>query len=432
MPAHENAPPSAGEQPSWNWHETPLSELHAVGVPTHEGTVDASVPESVGPLASPPASVGAASVAASVDASDTVASPSASGVSASVDDASVSFVDPESSGAASSGSSVPDSQLQANDANESARRRAGRERRWAIDISDLGPWRTGSPRKVDAAQQNTIPTFPSSRVRALLGGTMSNALPSSWNLPESLRRRVGKTAGKQRLISEEGHLLVILHAIPRPDEHGARVAHFFHRDPSGTWQSFPKDFGRGIAALRGHVELFSEVAESFDDRLEVAHSADDWFALLRELAPFVRTSKNLMKVLEELRTVVGPEPEIIAARDKAADVERTAELVHQWASQGLDYSIAKSNEEQARLSEFISRSSHRLNLLAAATLPITAIGSAFGVNLVSGVESAYAPWLFWGLGALAMLLGLAIRAGMPTPPPALIERPRSVQMGIRK
>lgn len=245
---------------------------------------------------------------------------------------------------------------------------------------------------------------------------MSNLLPTGWNLPESIQRRVGKTAGKQRIIAEEGHFLVILHGLPDAKNHVSRTAHFFHRDPTGAWQSFPKDFGRGAAALRGHVERFHDVVETFDDRLEVASTADDWFALLREIGPVLRTTKNLMKVLEDLRTAVGPEPDLIAARDRAADVERTAELVHQWASQGLDYSIARSNEEQAKLSDFISRSSHRLNMLAALTLPLTAVGSFFGVNLASGIETSLAPSLFWGIGTASLAIGLAIRVSMPVPP----------------
>lgn len=245
---------------------------------------------------------------------------------------------------------------------------------------------------------------------------MSNLLPTGWNLPDPIRRRVGKTAGKQRIIAEEGHLLVILHALPDPKHHGVRLPHFFHRDPSGNWVSFPRELGRGGAALRGHVDAFHDLVETYDDRLEVASSADDWFNLLREIGPVVRTTKNLLKVLEELRTTVGPDADVIAARDRAADVERTAELVHQWASQGLDYSIAKSNEEQAKLSDFISRSSHRLNMLAALTLPLTAVGSFFGVNLASGIETSLAPSLFWGVGTASLAVGLAIRTSMPAPP----------------
>lgn len=245
---------------------------------------------------------------------------------------------------------------------------------------------------------------------------MSNSLPTNWNVPDSLRRRVGKGAGRQRLIAEEGHVLVVLHGLPKSTDHASRVPHYFHRDPLGNWQCFPKDNGRGSAALRAHVESFHEAIETFDDRLEVATSADDWFELLRELSPFVRATSAMTKVLEELRTLVGPEPDVIAARDRAVDVERTTELVHQWATQGLDYTIAKSNEEQARLSEFISRSSHRLNLLAAATLPLTAVGSFFGVNLANGLETRFAPGLFWLVGCASLAVGLAIRGSMPAPP----------------
>ncbi len=57
-----------------------------------------------------------------------------------------------------------------------------------------------------------------------------------WKLPERITVRLGKTSyGKQRTIYEEGHLLLILHQPPEPNEKHPRVQVFW-RKPTGEWQ----------------------------------------------------------------------------------------------------------------------------------------------------------------------------------------------------
>jgi hypothetical protein len=251
---------------------------------------------------------------------------------------------------------------------------------------------------------------------------MAAPLPSTWSVPETLQRRVGTGPGKQRLIAEDGHILIVLHALPNADDPTKRDARYFWRDRTGSWRSSHAPADPTIGPLRNHVETFHQTAESFEERIEQADSADDWFGLLHDLAPFARTARNMARVLQELREQLGPDTDVIAVRDRAVDVERAADLVHTWAAQGLEYTIARSNEEQARLSDYISRASHRLNLLAAFTLPLTAFGSLLGMNLESGIERALTPWLFWGAAAFCVLLGLAVRASLPSPPERLIQQ----------
>ena len=43
-------------------------------------------------------------------------------------------------------------------------------------------------------------------------------IPQGWELPEAIRQRLGKTVGKQRLMEEDGHLLLLLHRAPRPED----------------------------------------------------------------------------------------------------------------------------------------------------------------------------------------------------------------------
>ena len=53
-------------------------------------------------------------------------------------------------------------------------------------------------------------------------------IPPTWNLPEAIRVRLGQsTYGRQRAIVEEGHLLLVLHKPPGPDDRGREVCFAF-------------------------------------------------------------------------------------------------------------------------------------------------------------------------------------------------------------
>jgi len=98
-------------------------------------------------------------------------------------------------------------------------------------------------------------------------------LPLEWEIPGPLRARVGaRTAGRQRALAAEGHLVLVLHRAPGPDDN-ERSAAFFWRAPDGRWQSTP-DAG-GLAALRRHLHEYA----ALEDRLE-AHQREHQRALL--------------------------------------------------------------------------------------------------------------------------------------------------------
>jgi len=103
---------------------------------------------------------------------------------------------------------------------------------------------------------------------------------------------------------------------------------------------------------------------------------------------------------------------LISLRDMANDIERSVELVHADAKNGLEYTIAKRTEEAADLSERIAKSGHRLNLLAALFFPVTAVGTMFGMNLTHGLEDAAAPLMFWVVLVLAFAVGFFVRSSI--------------------
>jgi hypothetical protein len=240
---------------------------------------------------------------------------------------------------------------------------------------------------------------------------MKTILPKGWAVPKRFHERLGERAGRQRAMVDSGHLLLVLHAPP-----GARraegQARFFWRDAGGAWRS--SSLGGGPGALRGHVKDFEDAVEALEARARGADDAQSFFTVLRAAVPLLRTARNLHRALQEARDAVD-DKELITLRDRAGDVERALDLLVSEARDGLDFTIAHRAEAQARTQATLAQDSHRLNQIAAMFLPITALASIFSMTLRSGLETTWAPWLFWAIVVAGVLLGLAMRGRPPAP-----------------
>lgn len=243
---------------------------------------------------------------------------------------------------------------------------------------------------------------------------MAKLIPSTWqDFPAVLAARFGRKAGKQRTMMHEGHLVVVVHLSPKASELERRAA-IFWRDPSGAWKACGEAQG-GFAGLRGVVEVYMKEAAELESEVERAKQASDYFRILQEAAPRARSSRGLHRALQEARDLSKNDVELISLRDLAYEVERTFELVQQDAKAGLDFTVARRAEEQAELQDRIAKSSHRLNLIAALFLPISALGGVFGANLSHGLETLGAPYLFWAFVAAALLIGILVRSTVAAP-----------------
>lgn len=240
---------------------------------------------------------------------------------------------------------------------------------------------------------------------------MGKVIPSTWEgLPEVISARFGDQAGRQRAMFHEGHLVLVTHVVPGPDEI-ERHAALFWRKPDGTWKAAGKAKG-GLNALKDHLAAYRERVVELERKVDEAKRAADYFAALNAIAPVLRSARHLHKTLQEAREAVPKDAALIALRDAACEIERTAELIQSDAKAGLDFTIAKRSEEQAELAEHIAVSSHRLNLIAALFLPVSAIGAVFGVNLTHGLEQAGKPWLFWSFVVVSFVVGWLVRSSI--------------------
>ena len=170
-------------------------------------------------------------------------------------------------------------------------------------------------------------------------------LPPGWQVPQEFRTRLGASVGCQRPMRADGHLLLVLHAPPKPEDQ--------------------------IAAL--------------DRQEEEARTADAYFGVLEQLTPIHRAVQNLYQVLQEARNMCPDYRDIIDVRDRAYVIERTADLLFSGTKNSLDFIVAKRAEEQVHASHRMAAAAHRLNILAAFFFPIITLTTIFGVDVATMV-----------------------------------------------
>jgi hypothetical protein len=252
-----------------------------------------------------------------------------------------------------------------------------------------------------------MPLTPARRSISVFG--MNSPIPTAWDVPAIFRSRLGERAGRQRMMAADGHLLMVLHKVPQPGDANREFA-IFWRNPKGDWLS--TETGSGLGALNAYFDQWRQAVDRIDDQLQQAPSAEVFFEALQNTTPLLRTIRNTYRTLQEAREEIPEARAILLARDEAGELERAIDLQHNDAKNGMEFMIARQAEEQARHAHQLVVAGHRLNLIIALFLPLTAIGSVFGMNLAHGLENSYVPWLFWGLLVMALLIGLVLMAGL--------------------
>jgi Mg2+ and Co2+ transporter CorA len=243
---------------------------------------------------------------------------------------------------------------------------------------------------------------------------LKSILPPAWKVPERFKSRLGEGVGRQRPMAADGHLLLVLHAPPGPDDL-ERSGRLFWRDADGQWKS--NTLGSGVQSLKNHLHEFADRIDKLDDRLESSRRAAEYFTLLQEIAPLHRTTRHMHAVLQQAREMLPDDREVISLRDRAGDLERAVELLHTDAKNALDFKVAQESETQSQRAYELAVSAHRLNLLAAIFLPIAALSSIFGMNVTEPLKSWDSPTTFWIVLAIGILSGVVLTA-------ALGRRPR--------
>ena len=111
-------------------------------------------------------------------------------------------------------------------------------------------------------------------------------------------------SGRQRAMEAEGHLVMVLHQVPKADEADRRAGYFW-RKPTGEWVSDAR--GPALARLKELIEGYNEAQLALDAAHDKAETATDWHAILARVIPLKRASRNLYETLQSARKAI---PEI--------------------------------------------------------------------------------------------------------------------------
>ncbi|MEK7952603.1 hypothetical protein [Luteolibacter soli] len=231
-------------------------------------------------------------------------------------------------------------------------------------------------------------------------------IPKSWELPESIRRRLGDAAGRQRLMDEDGHLLLILHQPPEPEDDEVRKAVLIWGQPTGEWKSSPE--GGGLAALDAHMESYAKTIHALDTAVEAAKSPRQYFDIMKHVNPLLRATRNMLAVMQEARDARPDERRLINFRDRAVDLDRAIDLVATDAKDGMEFALAENTEEQSRFAHEAAIEARKLNRLVATFFPLATLVAIFGMSPPEEVIKAPGFWLVLAAGIVVGLIVLAL------------------------
>jgi hypothetical protein len=172
------------------------------------------------------------------------------------------------------------------------------------------------------------------------------------------------------------------------------------------------------------LDDYAGLLDQLQDRHERAQTASELFGIIGPCIPLARAASNMQAALQSARDAVPEDAWLIDQRDRAVELARGFELLL------ADSRLALAAEEQARATQAVTLAQRKLNVIAALTFPLMAIGAAFGMNLHSGVETVHV-WLFWAVIAAGVMLGLLIKAwvGGPSVRKALAQAPAALVTG---
>lgn len=246
-------------------------------------------------------------------------------------------------------------------------------------------------------------------------------IPANWSLPDSIKGRLGQTTyGRQRAIVEEGHVVIVLHKPPGPDDR-TRESALFWRTPAGEWH-FSRGGGSGASALKRHVQTYADIEGRLTQDYEKANNTEALFNLLEELTPMARAAENMHLALQAAREAVKGDQFLIEVRDLAYEVSRNVDLLLDDVRNAIQYRAAREAEVQSQDAKEALKAGHRLNILAALFFPLTAITSVFGMNLRHGLDENRAL-LFWLIFGGGVGLGFFFKSWVLGPKPATRKEP---------
>lgn len=205
-------------------------------------------------------------------------------------------------------------------------------------------------------------------------------------------------------MDEDGHLLMILHQAPEPEDNEIRKPVLLWNQPGGEWKSYPE--GGGLAALDAHMETYRKNIHILDEAVEAANTPRKYFEVMKHVTPLLRATRNMLAVMQEAREARPDERRLINFRDRAVELERAIDLVAEDTKAGMEFSLAENTEEQSRFAHEAAMEARKLNRLAAFFFPLATLVAIFGMNPPDKMIRMNG---FWPVILVGVLAGLIVR-----------------------
>ena len=148
--------------------------------------------------------------------------------------------------------------------------------------------------------------------------------------------------------------------------------------------------------------LLERYARVFDGHYEVVNDARDAaeiFAALRHAGPLARSIRDLARALEQALAVEPDDRSIRGLRDRAREIERTAEFLHSDARVTFEFMRTEQGESLARSGERLVKTADRLGLLAT----VIAVAAVVGVGTMLPDFPRFVLWTVLGVWLLAVV-----------------------------
>lgn len=226
-------------------------------------------------------------------------------------------------------------------------------------------------------------------------------LPAHFELEPELREQLSGRPGHQRCVEGDGELLLVVHEVPEPGIPERRALYFWKRSDNRWMQAS----GEGLSELEALLDRYTSTIDKHEEMLDESDTTAQLFPVLRHSGPLSRSIRNMVAALEQVLVIDGDDRAVLGLRDRARELERAADLLHNEARMSLDFLLAERAEAQAVSTEKLNRIAFRLNLLAGFFLPLVALAGLFGMNV--DLPGFIRP-MFWVILFGGLAIGMAL------------------------
>ncbi len=188
----------------------------------------------------------------------------------------------------------------------------------------------------------------------------ATCLPCHWDISPEIAARLSERAGRQRAMTADDQILLVLFHAPQPRQRERHPAYFL-RGSDGAWQT--PDREDGLETLRQLIDEYDQQLARLEEEQDSASSIAEWFKILSEVGPLFRATRNMYDALQSARQSISDplrRQELQRPCDRASDAMRAAELLQMDAHNSVQFSLAQQAEIQAELSQQQTTASHRL------------------------------------------------------------------------